>query len=126
MTRRIWPVLIFREPSNGAATAVPEFEAAAFLESAGVAKPWWPTLAEMTGTTRSRVNFLLNKFKKLRWCVADRNRPETVVDTGPLHATADRQKTLTLPPVVGVGVVAGGVVLLIAGMRKHTSRALTK
>jgi len=44
---------------------------------------------------------------------------ETVIDLGPLHATADRQKTLPLPPVVGIAAVAGGVVLLIAGMRKH-------
>ena len=43
---------------------------------------------------------------------------ETVIDIGPLHATAERQKTLPLPPVVGIAAVAGGVVLLIAGMRK--------
>jgi hypothetical protein len=43
---------------------------------------------------------------------------ETVIDIGPVHATADRQKTLPLPPVVGGVAVAGGVVLLIAGMRK--------
>ncbi len=43
---------------------------------------------------------------------------ETVVDIGPLHATADRQKTLPLPPVVGIVAVAGGIVLLIAGVRK--------
>jgi hypothetical protein len=44
---------------------------------------------------------------------------ETVIDIGPLHATADRQKTLPLPPVVGIAAVAGGVALLVAGMRKH-------
>ncbi len=44
---------------------------------------------------------------------------ETVIDIGPLHATADRQKTLPLSPVLGIVAVAGGVVLLIAGMRKH-------
>jgi len=42
---------------------------------------------------------------------------ETVVDIGPLHATADREKTLPLPPVFGVAAVAGGVVLLMAGVR---------
>lgn len=42
---------------------------------------------------------------------------ETVIDIGPLHATADREKTLPLPPVFGVAAVAGGVVLLIAGVR---------
>jgi hypothetical protein len=43
---------------------------------------------------------------------------ETVIDIGPLHATADREKTLPLPPVVGIAAVAGGVALLVAGMRK--------
>jgi hypothetical protein len=44
---------------------------------------------------------------------------ETVIDFGPLHATADREKTLPLPPIVGIAAVAGGVALLIAGKRKH-------
>jgi hypothetical protein len=43
---------------------------------------------------------------------------ETVLDIGPIHATADRDKTVAVPPVVGIGVVAGGVVLLLAGVRK--------
>jgi hypothetical protein len=45
---------------------------------------------------------------------------ETVIDIGPVHATADRQKTLPLSPVLGIAAVAGGVVLLIAGARAHT------
>ena len=44
---------------------------------------------------------------------------ETVIDIGPLHATADRQKTLPLSPVLGIAAVAGGVVLLVTGMRKE-------
>ncbi len=44
---------------------------------------------------------------------------ETVIDIGPVRATADRQKTLPIPPVLGIVVVAGGLVLLIAGVRKH-------
>ncbi len=43
---------------------------------------------------------------------------ETVLNVGPIHATADRDKTVSLPPIVGIGAVAGGVVLLIAGVRK--------
>ena len=45
---------------------------------------------------------------------------ETVIDVGPVHATADRQRTLPLPPLVGIAVVAGGVALLVAGMRKRS------
>lgn len=44
---------------------------------------------------------------------------ETVLDIGPIHATADRQKTIQLPPVLGGVVVAAGVALLIAGARKQ-------
>ena len=43
---------------------------------------------------------------------------ETVVDVGPIHATADRQKTLALPPVVGALALAGGIALVVVGMRK--------
>ena len=43
---------------------------------------------------------------------------ETVIDIGPLHATADRQKTVPLPPVLGFVTLAGGVALLVAGARK--------
>ena len=44
---------------------------------------------------------------------------ETVIDVGPLHATAERHRTLPLPPVLGAVVVAGGIVLLVTGLRKH-------
>ena len=42
---------------------------------------------------------------------------EKVVDIGPLHATADREKTVPLPPIVGGVAVATGVVLLVIGAR---------
>lgn len=44
---------------------------------------------------------------------------ETVLDIGPIHATAEREKTVPLPPVLGIAAVAGGVVLMIAGMRQR-------
>ena len=44
---------------------------------------------------------------------------ETVIDIGPITATADRQKTLPIPPVLGVLAVAGGVALLVVGARKR-------
>ena len=49
---------------------------------------------------------------------------EAVLDIGPVHATADRQKTLPLPPALGIVVVAGGIVLLLVASR--VGRGTTK
>jgi len=43
---------------------------------------------------------------------------ETVVDIGPIHATADKQKTVPLPPALGMAALASGVVLLVVGARQ--------
>ncbi len=43
---------------------------------------------------------------------------DTVVDIGPLHATADHQKTVPIPPIIGGVAVIGGLVLLVAGLRR--------
>ena len=44
---------------------------------------------------------------------------ETVIDIGPIHATADREKTVPLPPILGITAVAAGVALLVVGARKR-------
>jgi hypothetical protein len=44
---------------------------------------------------------------------------EKVLDIGPLEATAERQKTIPLPPLLGAVALAGGVALVIAGSRKR-------
>ncbi len=44
---------------------------------------------------------------------------EKVLDVGPIEATAEREKTIPLPPVLGAVALAGGIVLLIAGGRKR-------
>ena len=44
---------------------------------------------------------------------------ETVIDIGPIQATADRERRFPLPPVLGVVAVAGGIALLVAGSRKR-------
>jgi uncharacterized membrane protein HdeD (DUF308 family) len=43
---------------------------------------------------------------------------ETVIDIGPIKATADREKTIPLPPVVGAVAVVGGILVLVLGGRK--------
>jgi uncharacterized membrane protein HdeD (DUF308 family) len=44
---------------------------------------------------------------------------EKVLDLGPLQATADRQRTVPLPPIVGIVAVVAGVAMIIAGGRKR-------
>jgi len=43
---------------------------------------------------------------------------EKVVDLGPLQMTAERTKTLPLPPIVGAVALVGGIVLLVMGSKK--------
>jgi uncharacterized membrane protein HdeD (DUF308 family) len=44
---------------------------------------------------------------------------EKVLDLGPLQATAERQRTVPLPPIVGIVAVVAGVAMIIAGGRKR-------
>jgi hypothetical protein len=46
-------------------------------------------------------------------------RKEKVLDIGPIEATTETRETIPLPPLLGGLALAGGVVLLIAGSRKH-------
>jgi uncharacterized membrane protein len=43
---------------------------------------------------------------------------EKVVDIGPIQMTADKTKTIPLPPIVGGIALLGGIVLVVAGGRK--------
>ena len=45
-------------------------------------------------------------------------RKEDVLNLGPLKATVDTEKTIPLPPWLGGLMLGGGVVLLVAGVRK--------
>ena len=43
---------------------------------------------------------------------------EKILDIGPIQATADTQKTIPFPPLLGGLVLAGGIVLVMVGARK--------
>ena len=47
-------------------------------------------------------------------------RHKKVIDIGPIHATADTQEHVSLPPIVGGLALAAGVVLLAAGAKQKT------
>jgi hypothetical protein len=43
---------------------------------------------------------------------------EKVVDLGPIQVTAEKTKSLPLPPIVGGIALVGGIVLLVMGNKK--------
>jgi hypothetical protein len=43
---------------------------------------------------------------------------EKVIDIGPLQMSADRTRTLPLPPIIGGLALVGGIVLLVVGNKK--------
>ncbi|MCK9389946.1 MAG: DUF3943 domain-containing protein [Syntrophales bacterium] len=42
---------------------------------------------------------------------------EKIIDIGPIHATYDTKKTIPLPPILGGVALAGGIVLVLMGIR---------
>ncbi len=46
------------------------------------------------------------------------NREKTVIDVGPVHATATTKERFPIPPMVGWVVTAGGAALLITGLTR--------
>ena len=43
---------------------------------------------------------------------------EKIIDIGPFQATADTEKTIPLPPLVGGLALVGGIVLVVVGAKK--------
>ena len=43
---------------------------------------------------------------------------EKVLEVGPIKATAEKEKTIPLPPILGGLALASGVVLLVVGARR--------
>lgn len=43
---------------------------------------------------------------------------EKVIDAGPLQVSADKQKSVPFPPILGGICLVGGIVLVLAGNRK--------
>ena len=43
---------------------------------------------------------------------------EKVLDIGPIEATAERQKTVPMPPIIGGVALVAGIGLLVMGSKK--------
>ena len=54
----------------------------------------------------------------LIWTGFSYTKSENIVDAGPLHISADRQKTVSWPPVLGGVVLIAGIMVLVTGRKK--------
>jgi hypothetical protein len=43
---------------------------------------------------------------------------EKIIDAGPLQVSADREKTVPFPPILGGICLVGGIILVLAGNKK--------
>jgi hypothetical protein len=43
---------------------------------------------------------------------------EKIIDAGPLQVSADREKTVPFPPILGGICLVGGIVLVLVGNKK--------
>jgi uncharacterized membrane protein YidH (DUF202 family) len=56
----------------------------------------------------------------LVWGGISWTREETIVDLGPLEATAETRETIPLPPILGGIALVAGIVLLVVPARRRT------
>ena len=56
--------------------------------------------------------------KKIAYGGITYTKREKVLNLGPIQATAEKQKTIPFPPVLGGICLVGGIVLVIVGSRK--------
>lgn len=43
---------------------------------------------------------------------------EKVIDAGPLQVSADKEKTVPLPPILGGACLVGGIILVVVGNKR--------
>jgi hypothetical protein len=43
---------------------------------------------------------------------------EKVIQFGPIQAYREKNKTIPLPPIIGALAIGGGILLIVAGVRK--------
>jgi hypothetical protein len=50
----------------------------------------------------------------------DYTHREKIIDVGPVHATADKQDHVSISPILGGLALVGGILMVVAGVRKTT------
>jgi len=71
--------------------------------------------ARIVGTILVVVGIVALVWGGISW-----TREETVLDLGPVEATAETRETLPLPPVLGGIALVAGIVLLVLPSRRRT------
>ena len=56
----------------------------------------------------------------LVWGGISWTQEETIVDLGPIEATAETRETIPLPPILGGIALVAGIVLLVVPARRRT------
>jgi hypothetical protein len=65
--------------------------------------------------------FLVAGIIMLIWTGFSYTQREKVVDAGPVHISADKQKTVSWPPYAGGILALAGVVMLVTGSSKRSA-----
>ena len=72
----------------------------------------------MRGTVLIGVLLLVAGLAGLAWPVITYTKTEKVVDLGPVEVTAEREKHVPVPPIVGGLAAVAGLVIIITSSRK--------
>ena len=71
----------------------------------------------MKGLMLVGVLLIVAGLAALTWPVISYTRTEKVVDLGPVEVTADRERRVPVPPLVGGLAVAAGLILVVSSRR---------
>jgi hypothetical protein len=75
----------------------------------------------MKFTTLAGVVLVIMGLVALAYGGISYTKKETIIDVGPIEATAETHERIPLPPIVGGAALAAGVALLVAGARRSAS-----
>jgi hypothetical protein len=73
----------------------------------------------MKGTMLLGVILLVAGLAGLAWPVISYTKTEKVVDIGPIEVTAEREKNVPVPPIVGGLAAVAGLVIIVTSSRHH-------
>ena len=72
----------------------------------------------MRGMKLFGVILLVAGLAGLAWPVISYTKTEKVVDLGPIEVTAEREKRVPVPPIVGGLAAVAGLVIIVTSSRK--------